>query len=302
MTLDRLAILHELTAKPLAMDRGAAENLIARLHADRPDMLAATHAARSAETIANGNELIAFIPVQGVILHKIHHPPFATATLAIAQAVEEAAANPRVSRIVLDIDSPGGTVTGVPELAATIRRARAKKPITAIANGLAASAAYWIASQASEVVAIPSGEVGSVGVFVLHLDQSGFLNQIGLKATFIKAGKHKAEGNSLEPLSDEAKAHIQRQVDATYREFLGAVAAGRGVSVSTVEADYGQGRTLLARDALKAGMIDRVATIPDALSRTPATRGARAQIAGNDMRAARSAARERAIYLLEVDE
>ena len=111
--------------------------------------------------------------------------------------------------------------------------------------------------------------------------------RVALKATFIKAGKHKAEGNSLEPLTDDAKAYFQRGVDRVYREFVGAVAAGRGVPVSTVEAAFGQGRMVDAREALKAGMIDRIATFSDALTKGGRGRGAMADLTAANAKRAR---------------
>lgn len=178
----------------------------------------------------------------------------------ISDALRACLANPQCDRIILDVDSPGGAVDGIPELADEIFAARAQKPITAYVDTTAASAAYWLATQANELVVAPSGRVGSIGVFTLHLDQSRALEAAGITPTFIQAGKFKTEENPLEPLDDDAKAAIQSRVDAFYGMFVRDVARGRAVGVDQVRADFGQGRMVLAADAVKAGMADRIGT------------------------------------------
>jgi signal peptide peptidase SppA len=172
-----------------------------------------------------------------------------------------AVADPDVGAIVLDVDSPGGLVDLVPETAAEVFAARGAKPIVAVANTMAASAAYFIAAQADELVVTPSGDVGSIGVYMLHEDWSKFNEQVGIAPTYISAGKYKTEGNPDEPLSDEAEAIWQEDVDDLYAMFVEAVAQGRGVSAEAVRSGYGEGRTLLAERALAAGMVDRIATL-----------------------------------------
>jgi signal peptide peptidase SppA len=173
----------------------------------------------------------------------------------------QAVVDPDVGAIVLDVDSPGGLIDLVPETAEEIRAARGDKPIIAVANTMAASAAYWIASQADELVVTPSGDVGSVGVYMVHEDWSGWNENQGILPTYISAGRYKTEGNPDEPLSDDARADWQQEVDDLYAMFVGAVAAGRGVPEATVRDGYGEGRTLLAERALAAGMVDRIDTI-----------------------------------------
>jgi capsid assembly protease len=214
---------------------------------------------------ANG---VAVIPVYGVIAQRasmFDDISGGTSCEAISKALNAALADESVGSIVFDVDSPGGTVTGVPELAAEIYAARGKKPIIAVANGMAASAAYWIASAADKIVVTPSGEVGSIGVYTAHHDVSAMMEKEGVKITFIQAGKHKTEGNPYEPLSDEAKADIQDGVDKFYGMFTRGVAGGRGVSPEKVLSDFGQGRMLLAEDAVAAGMADEVATLDQVL-------------------------------------
>lgn len=188
-------------------------------------------------------------------------------------AIEAAAADPQVGSILLDVNSPGGSVDLLPETAARIRAARARKPVVAVANTMAASAAYWLASQASEFSITPSGMVGSVGVIAEHVDESAALEAHGLRVSLITAGRFKAEATPTEPLGDEARATIQGLVDHFYGLFVGDVAKGRGVSRKTVLADFGEGRMLTAEAAVAAGMADRVETFDAALGRLASGKG-----------------------------
>jgi capsid assembly protease len=183
------------------------------------------------------------------------------------ESLEEALDADEVSAILIDVDSPGGLTDLVPETAADIRNARGTKPIVAIANTMSASAAYWIAAQADELVVTPSGEVGSVGVYAVHDDFSGWNEQKGIKPTYVKAGKYKAEFNPDEPLSAEAQAHLQATVDAYYGMFVADVAAGRGVTEDAVRNGFGEGRMVLAKDAVAAGMADSVETFEQVAAR-----------------------------------
>lgn len=178
-----------------------------------------------------------------------------------------AVANPEVAAIVLDVDSPGGSVGLVPEAAADVRAAREIKPVYAVANTDCCSGAYYIASQAQELFATPSATVGSIGVYYLHVDWSQMDENDGLVFTYIYAGKHKVDGNPHEPLSDEVRAEWQADADKLYEQFLTDVADGRGVSAAKVKADYGEGRVLLAQDALAAGMVDGVETLQTIIAR-----------------------------------
>lgn len=199
------------------------------------------------------------------------------------QAFRDAAADPNAQAIVLDVDSPGGMVDLVPETAAMIHGARrADRPIVAVANTLMASAAYWIASAADEIVATPSATVGSIGVYTMHEDLSAALEQAGVKRSFISAGPRKVEGNRFEPLDDTARAALQAEVEATYNAFVRDVARFRGVSASVVRADpesaeqhYGGGRAYNTQTAARLGMVDRVATFDDTVMRVAGSRRSR---------------------------
>lgn len=219
------------------------------------------------------------IPVQGVISQKINmmdniSGPGGTSTELLSQEIQRAIDDKQISAILLDIDSPGGSVFGVQELSDVIMQARDKKRITAIASPYAASAAYWIAAAANELVVAPSGQVGSIGVFLMHQDVSKAMEAEGVQTSYVKAGKYKTEGNPYEPLSDDARAALQDQVNAYYDMFVKGVARGRGVSQAAVKGGFGEGRMVMAADAVKAGMADRVATFDATLGKM-LMRGAR---------------------------
>lgn len=168
-----------------------------------------------------------------------------------------------VEAIVLDVHSPGGLIGMIPETAAEVRAARDVKPIVAVANTMTASAAYWIASQASEVVVTPSGFVGSIGVYLVHEDWSKANEAAGVDPTYISAGRYKVDGNFDEPLSDTARDAFQAEVNDLYDLFVADVATGRGTTPDAVRAGYGEGRVLPAKRAVAADLADRVATIDE---------------------------------------
>jgi len=175
--------------------------------------------------------------------------------------------DPEVGAIVLDVDSPGGQVSGIEELSTKIFEARGIKPIVAIANHTMASAAYWIGTAADELVITPSGEVGSIGVFAMHEDVSAALEKEGVKISLISEGKYKTEGNPYEPLSEESRAAIQGRVAEYYDRFVNAVARNRGVQVADVRGGFGEGRMAGSGQAVEMGMADRIATLEETIAR-----------------------------------
>jgi capsid assembly protease len=183
-----------------------------------------------------------------------------TSTENFGRQFDMAMADTTIGAVLIDIDSPGGSVYGVQELSDKIYNARGKKPIIAVVNSMMASAAYWIGSAADEIIITPSGECGSIGVIAMHFDQSEYESKVGVKTTIIKAGKYKAEGNPHELLSSDAKDYFQQRVDDYYSAFVGAVARNRDTSVGKVLSDFGQGRMFGANGAKSAGLIDGIGT------------------------------------------
>jgi signal peptide peptidase SppA len=217
---------------------------------------------------------VAVIPIRGVISHRANlMSQFSggTSVEKLTAQFRQALADSTIKAIVFDVDSPGGSVDGVPELAEEIYKSRGQKKSISVANGTAASAAYWLAASAGETVVIPSGQVGSIGVFAAHEDLSKALEAEGVKVSLISAGKYKTDGSPYEPLSDSARADLQAKVDAFYGMFVKSVARGRRVSQDDVRGGFGQGRMVLAAQAVKEGMADRVATMDDVLARLGAS-------------------------------
>ncbi|CAJ3064454.1 peptidase S49 [Burkholderia pseudomallei] len=233
---------------------------------------AAAVAARRGASARSGNGSIAVLPMYGVVTQRGNMAddisgPGSMSTQMFAQALRSSLADDSIDAVLIDIDSPGGSVYGVQELADEIYQARGQKPVVAIANSLAASAAYWLGSAASELYVTPGGEVGSIGVWSAHEDWSKALADAGVTTTLISAGKYKTEGNPYGPLSSDAQAFMQSRVDDYYGTFTKAVARNRGVPVATVRDGMGQGRVLGAAAAKEAGMVDDIATFDEVIRR-----------------------------------
>ncbi|WP_291925252.1 S49 family peptidase [Limnohabitans sp.] len=215
---------------------------------------------------------IAVLPLYGVVTQRGNmvddiSGPGSTSTQQFTSVLRQMLTDDTVGQILIDIDSPGGSVYGVSELASEIVKARTQKPVIAVANSLAASAAYWIGCSASEFYVTPGGEVGSIGVWQAHFDYSKALEEEGVKPTLISAGKFKVEGNPYVPLDEQAQAFMQSRVDDYYNAFVEAVAVGRGVSISDVRDGMGEGRVLGADAALAMNMVDGISTFDEVLAK-----------------------------------
>jgi signal peptide peptidase SppA len=225
-------------------------------------------AQRRAAAARAGQGVVAVLPVYGILTQRGNmvsdvSGPGGTSVARLAQAFNAAVADETVAAIVLDVDSPGGSVYGISELAQQIYDARAAKPVIAVANSQAASAAYWLSASASEVVITPSGEAGSIGVITEHKDDSKAEEAKGVTRTVVSAGKYKAEGAG--PLTAEARAALQERVDAYYETMVKDIARGRNVAQKAVREGFGEGRTLGSARAVKEGLADRVATLDQVL-------------------------------------
>ena len=248
------------------------------------DKLAREARRQTATSVSGGG--IAVLPLYGVITQRGNmiedvSGPGSVSTQKFAAALRQALADESVSQILIDIDSPGGSVYGVAELADEIVAARAQKPIIAIANSLAASAAYWIGCSASEFYVTPGGEVGSIGVWQAHFDYSQALAAEGVTPTLISAGTYKVEGNPYAPLEPEAQAFMQSRVDDYFLTFSKAVAKGRGVPIAQVRNGMGQGRVLGADAALEQNMVDGIVTLDEAIRKMLLTARAQAKTKGS---------------------
>lgn len=198
----------------------------------------------------------------------------------IQHQLKRAGAHADVKAVLLDIHSPGGEAVGAFETAAMVRELAREKPTVAVVNGMAASAAYAIASGAREIVTTESGISGSIGVVWLHADFSRQLENEGVKPTFIFAGKHKVDGHPFGPLPDEVRADFQAEIDAVYAQFLNTVAAGRGARLTDSAARATEARVFAGAAAVAVGLADRVGTFESVLQglsraegRTPSQKG-----------------------------
>lgn len=266
-----MAALAELFDGPWAMEEHRLNRLmrIAHLRAhsigDPPESIIATEAGVRVRSATRAGA-VAIVPVVGVFtqrgdLFDEYFGGGSVSTMRMSATLAELAADPGVGTVVFDIDSPGGSVYGVAEVSAQLAALSGQKRTVAVANSLAASAAYWFASACDEVVVTPSGEAGSIGVYLTHMDYSAALEKYGIKPTHISAGKYKVEASPFQPLSDDARAHLQESVDGYYQAFVKAVATNRKATQTAVREGYGQGRVLGAEASVKAGLADRVATL-----------------------------------------
>ena len=205
----------------------------------------------------------AVIPLHGTILNRsgdMQAMSGKTSPQSFAQAVKEAADDDSIKNIVLDIDSPGGTVSGTDLAAKAVKYAASKKNTISVANGSMASAAYWIGSQANKIVADPTASIGSIGVMLAHQDMSAKAEKEGVKVTYIRSSKDKAVGQSFEALSPDAAKKLQNRVDALNNVFVSTVASSRGVGEDIVR-DQWSADVFVGQDALDSGLIDEIGSL-----------------------------------------
>ena len=210
---------------------------------------------------------IAVIPIYGSLVKRtigLQVESGLTSYAAIADQIDSAIADPGVSGIVLDIDSPGGEAAGVFELSRRIRSASQVKPIWAVANDAAFSAAYAIAASAERLFITETAGVGSIGVIALHVDQSAKDATDGLRYTAITAGEHKNDFSPHEPLSIQAHASLQAEVDRLYALFTDQVAQMRGIKPQAVRST--QAAMFFGEDAVKSGLADGVLSLDAAIA------------------------------------
>ncbi len=213
---------------------------------------------------------VAILPVFGVISQRAGMLEKASGGVSaeeLGATLDNLVSDKAVKAVVMAFDSPGGSVAGIPELASKIRAARDQKKVVGLADSMAASAGFWLMSQCSELNCVPSGQVGSIGVIAAHSDTSKAQEMLGLKTTVVTSAPFKGELSPDIALSDEAHAELQSKVNAYHAMFVGDIARGRGVSEAKVEASYGKGRMLLAKDAKAAGMVDHIATLAQVVGR-----------------------------------
>ena len=287
--------LHQISAEPLLVAPHGAAAFAHSLRAEAPakrepfDHALDVAAVFGAQAVDREDKAfafdpeagVAFIPVRGALVNRFGGAySDLTGYQAIVRMAEAAGADPEVRGVVLDVDSYGGEAAGAFEAAQQVRASIAGKPSLAIVNSAAYSAGYGMAVAADKIAAIPSGGAGSVGVVRMHLDQSGMLDRMGLKVSFVHAGAHKVDGNPYAALPDDVRADMQVRVDQLYDAFVDHVASMRpGLTAEAIRAT--KARTYSAPDALAVGLIDAVSNAPDAyaafVASLPAAAGAQSQ-------------------------
>lgn len=283
-------MLHHLASRlygtPLLVARAKLDVILAvvgsRIGLERPANLqkvelAAPPRAATSVLAAPG---IAVIPVHGTLVRRtlgLEAESGLTAYVQLATQIDVALTDPQVAGIFLDIDSPGGEAGGVFELAERIRAASAVKPIWAHAGDSAFSAAYAIGAAANRLTLSRTAGVGSIGVIALHVDQSAKDAKEGFAYTAITAGAHKNDFSPHAPLSPEAAASLQAEVDRLYAMFVGQIAAMRGIEPDSVRAT--EAGLYFGEQAIDAGLADAVLSLDAALSEFAAHLAARKQLA-----------------------
>ncbi len=263
--------------------------------------------------IINGN---AIIPIKGSLMKnpsafsRIFYG--SRSTKEIQKRIAEALENSSVERIILDVDSPGGTVDGIQELANFIYENRGKKPIIAYSDGIIFSAAMWVASAADKrYISGDTVEVGSIGVYMMHTDFSKMDKEMGINITEIYAGKYKTAGSPNKPLDKESKEYIQGQIDYLYSIFVEDVARNLGVSVETVLSDMADAKIFIGKQAITAGLVDGVSTFDQLIRDTTysnkygtaatSTPGVGGKVSGDDKTAAQNLNQEERTVSITVE-
>lgn len=211
----------------------------------------------------------AVVQVRGTIMRAVprwfrYYGREATAVADVEAQLKAAEASPDVARVLLHVDSPGGTVGGILELGDLVHGL--SKPVHAWVEDLGASAAYWIASQAKTVSAAPNSMVGSIGVYMAVADFSGMVNERGIKVHVIRSGELKGAGVVGAPITEPQLAAMQDVIDRLGDSFRAAVSRGRGLNAEQVGA-VATGRVWLAQQARDLGLIDHVEGRARALER-----------------------------------
>lgn len=260
------------TARQIAVARKRARQEAEALHEQSYVSGGVDHLEEKAEVkaIRATKGKVGVIPIYGPVAQRMSSELMksgGTSLEFVGNALDSLIGNPAIGAVVLRFDCPGGECYGTEELATRIFKARDQKPIYAMIDSMACSAGFWLATACSMVISTPGGDTGSLGVYVLHVDESQALEFEGVKVTPVHAGKHKVEFAPFSPLSDEAKAELQGRVDAIYDKFVANVAKHRGTSKDDVLKNYGQGRVLSAKQAIDVGAIDRILSFEELINK-----------------------------------
>lgn len=250
VTPSTLQAIRDVLSSRLVMDR--ASRPAARADEDAP-----VSPLRPAPVL--GAKRIGLVPVFGIIGKRLSELETMCGGCDLDQvsaALSQAVADPANVAVILHLDSPGGTVTGVPELAAKIRELTKQKPIYAFTDGLCCSAAYWLAASCTGIFCTTSADLGSIGVYMALVDESAAWAQEGYRMVLIKAGEQKADGIAGLPITEEQVTRWQTEIDEVYRLFTTDVRSGRG----SIEDSTMQGQTFMGEAAVKVNLADSLVT------------------------------------------
>ena len=268
-----MTVLPHLAARlfgvPLAIHRPKLDVILSVLGAriGLADLAAPVGYTPAARALGPPSGKVAVIPIHGTLVRRtsgIEAESGLASYTGIAAQLDAALASPEIAAILLDIDSPGGESGGVFDLADRIRAASEVKPVWAVANDMAFSAAYALASAATRVFVARTGGVGSIGVIAMHVDQSVKDAQDGVRYTAVFAGERKNDLNPHEPISNEAHAVLKAEVDRIYDLFVETVARHRGLDADAVRAT--EAGLFFGPDAVASGLADAVGSLDDALT------------------------------------
>ena len=219
------------------------------------------------QRIATTNKGVAVIPIVGSMSHRstgIEAMSGMTSYSTLQRQFEAAFNDPNVGSILMDIDSPGGSVAGAFDFRDYLMSKKGTKPVYALARDAMCSAAYLIGSTADKVYATQTARVGSIGVVAMHTDASGKMEKEGLKPTFISAGKFKTAGNPYEKLEGDKLKYLQDSVDESYDMFINAVADARGIDKKVIRDT--EARVYGGKKAVEIGLADGIRTYESVLA------------------------------------
>lgn len=273
-----MKLLHLMTSQPYFAEPEAFRAAIELLSSESIKSLA----TRKGDKVANYTQMRDGVAVVSMFGPIFRHANLMTelcedgvTTARLALELQAAMDSPDVRAIVLEIDSPGGEATGISELASTIHAMSKVKPIIAYVGGTGASAAYYLASAASEIIASPMARLGSIGTVIGYRDESARDERLGIKNVEIVSSQ--SPKKRLDPSSDAGREAIQELIDDMTNVFVADVAKYRGVSVETVLSDFGQGGVMLGEKAVKAGLADRLGSFEGLLQELNGSRWDRAR-------------------------
>lgn len=264
-------IIAEFNSTPWAIEPTHYRALICKVTGGKVANLPPLEEAAKKPTLRQTKGRVGIVPIMGTIMHRGNDfmDMFGiayTSTERLGQQMDSLMADDSVSAIVARIDSNGGMVKNTPETAEKIFNYRGQgKRLIAVADGDMNSAAIYLGAAFDEVYVTPSGSAGSVGVIWEHIDDSEFMESMGVKSEFISYGEHKAEGWG--PMTDSLRDRMQEMVNEAGDQFVSDLSRFRGTSTKDVKANYGKGRVLMPKEALAVGMVDGIKTYEEVVNK-----------------------------------